>query len=80
MGNIIEGFIALLLSYKVNEYIQPYLEDLTSRAIEKGLAPEVYQGTLNEIEMYCQLIAFLVIFGIIELAKFIYHCRRESRL
>lgn len=79
MGNLLEGFLAIFVSYRVNDYIQPQMEYLTTRAIAKGLQPEVYQHALNEIEMCIQLIAFLAVFGIIELVKFIYRCRRESR-
>lgn len=80
MANIMEGLLTMIVAFKVEGFMEPHLSYLAARCAEKGMLPEAYQGTLNDIEMCTQLIAFLAILSVIELAKFGYKCWRDRLL
>ena len=76
MGSIIEGVIALIVSYKADAFIQPIIDKLTAQCIAKGLPLENYQKTFQDLEMLTQIVAFVTVFFVLELIKFGYRCWR----
>lgn len=72
MGSIIEGVIALIVSYKVDAFVQPIIERLSEKCISRGLPLENYQEAFRNLEMFTQIAAFILVFCGLELLKFGY--------
>lgn len=68
-----EGLVSLILSYVVNISLQPYYNQYTNLKINQGYPLESVKTELLTFEMAVQMLAFVVVFGIIKLLKFLFN-------
>ena len=69
---MIEGLISLLLSYMVKISFTPYFSAFETALLTQGHSIESVEKSLLMFEMSVQAIAFVIIFGVIQLLKILF--------
>lgn len=68
---MIDGIIALIIGFITELLLQPWFDKYTEYQLERGIPIESFNTQLNLINLVFQITAFLIIYGLIKLIKFI---------
>lgn len=77
---MIDGIIALIIGFFTNLLLQPYFNKYTKIQLNQGVPLESFKTQLDLINLVFQIVAFLIVYSIIRLAKKIIGINSESNL
>ena len=67
---MVDGIIALVICYFVKEWSQPCVEVFVQYKISQGYPLESIQSGLSLMELVMQIVAFIIVYTIINIAKY----------
>ncbi len=69
---MIDGIIALIIGFITDLMLQPWFDKYTEIQLKQGVPIESFKTQLNLINLVFQIAAFLIIYGLIKLIRFIW--------